>query len=161
MRLSALNFTAPRFLLVSLLAVGLLAGCASNPQIRHLMAKRHAPHPPDYPIAITSGDIQEAYRRLALVRTPLYDEWDYEQAGRAELERLARQLGGDAVIEATATPTFSKRGGLGLKRKLNPAPQGKMHYTGVVVRFLRRPPPPLPPPAVKDDKMMQDDKIKK
>jgi hypothetical protein len=141
-----------RLLMVCLLALGCLAGCASPSQIQYLMERRHLPHPPDYPIGITSGDIKEPYQRLALVRTELYSEWEYEQAGHAELARLARQMGGDAVIDATAVPAFSKWGGPGLKRKMDPQPQGKVYYSAVVVRFNRRPPHPLPPPALVDKK---------
>ena len=128
---------SPLIILVFLLG---LSACSRFPQVVELSDVNYARRPPEYPIALESGNIENPYIEIALVRTKLYEEWSIAQAGGAELKRAARKSGGDAVInirQATRlgeSVEFSPNSHIRLTTKF----KGKYYLEGTVIRFMRK-----------------------
>lgn len=95
------------------------------------------PNPPDHPIRITEKDFSEAYIVLGEVTSKGYDDRVVEVAGKEELCRMARNMGGDGVIHLSRKYVE--------KREWGAAPetvsgygmrdQDKVILNGFVVRF--------------------------
>jgi hypothetical protein len=80
----------------------LLSGCGKfSSDIDYLSSARYPAQPDDAEITITEGDLDTGYTEIAMVTTKSYDDRMVESAGRAELRRLARKVGGDAIINMT------------------------------------------------------------
>lgn len=123
-------------LLTCLLA---LAACAGSGRVQHLADQSFPSRPEDYPISITEGDYADPYLELALVKTPMYRLDQVDKAGTAELRRMARDLGGDAVIQVRMMGGIGEQRGyrFGNLSRRGSHPESRYLLTGMVVRFHR------------------------
>jgi len=115
-------------------------GCATTgPRIERQIQQTFPPRPPDYPIQITSGQYTDPCVEIAEVTTQAYDDRLVDDLGKAELRRIARTLGGDAVVRVTRNGVFEEEG----RRKRWPfykfgfPVEDRLSLTGIVVRFKR------------------------
>jgi hypothetical protein len=156
--------TVTGFALVTLLlCAATLAGCHSN-------TSPYPPRPPDYPIELTEYDFKESYEELGQAKTAPYDDRLLDTQGMGELRKIARKMGGDAVVRISRNSDISEEVGYrpGALLRVGTKFVNKTSLTGVVVRFRRAgmpvsaptpalPPQPAPPsekpaPAPKTDK---------
>jgi hypothetical protein len=119
----------------------LTVGCATTqwPKIERQISQSFPARPPDYPILITTGQYTEPSIEIAAVTTQPYDDRFLDDLGKAELRRIARSLGGDAVIRVTRNGVFEEEG----RHKKWPfykfgfPVEDKFSLTGIVIRFKR------------------------
>ncbi|MBN1514948.1 hypothetical protein JXA32_00110 [Candidatus Sumerlaeota bacterium] len=130
--------SAPAVLLIA----AALVACSAYPQVFRLTEERYASRPPEYPIALTEDTFQEPFQKIAMIRTHVYEDWAVEEAGRAELKRQARKLGGDGVIQMRkATVLYEKVSYTpNAPSRVGAIPAGKFYLEGIVVRFDRAQP---------------------
>ena len=134
---NAMRWTALTGLLLGLALAA--SACSTNRSMRMLTAERFARRLPDYPIELTESDYQEPHREIAVLTTGFYREDLLDTAGRAELRRLARRVGADAVVK------ISRRGETSEEVAYRPGNLfrtgtrfvEKTALTGVAVRFER------------------------
>jgi hypothetical protein len=123
--------------LLVLLSCTACTGPALHAQINRYPGQVYPPNPADHPIRISEKDFPEAYTVLGEVTTKGYDDRVVDIAGKEELCRLARALGGDGVIRISrkyvekqewgaAPETVS---GYGIRD------QNKVILNGFVIRF--------------------------
>lgn len=95
--------------------------------------------PPDYPIELTEYDYKEPYEELGQVKTGTYDDRLLETQGMSELRKIARQMGGDAVVRISRNSDISEEVGYrpGALYRVGTKFVNKTSLTGVVVRFKR------------------------
>jgi hypothetical protein len=129
-------------LTLSVPLVALLIGCASSGTCHRLTAERFPPRPGNHSILVTEGDCAQPYQVIAEVASRPHDARILDVVGRAEIEKMARDLGGDAVIRvARDTATREEIGyqiGRPLRRGTNFVERTTL--TGVVVRFAENAP---------------------
>lgn len=137
-RQSLLTRIATLFLAMAILLT--IAACASYPRrTLRLTGTEFRPRPPDYPIALTEDDYKTPYVALAVITTRAYQDEVVDVAGRQDLEQMARELGGDAVVRisrnALVVEDLAYRPGEVLR--IGTRFEGKSSLSGVVVRFRR------------------------
>ncbi len=115
-----------------LCAATLSAGCHSN-------KSPYPPRPPDYPIELTEYDYKEPYEELGQVKTDPYDDRLIDTQGMGELRKMAREMGGDAVVRISRNSDISEEVGYrpGALLRVGTKFVNKTSLTGVVVRFKR------------------------
>jgi hypothetical protein len=119
----------------------LTIGCAtpSGPKIERQISQSLPARRPDYPILITTGQYADPSIEIAAVTTQAYDDRLVDDLGKAELRRIARSLGGDAVVRLTQNGVFEEEGRH--KRwpfyKFGFPVENKLSLTGIVIRFKR------------------------
>lgn len=118
--------------IVAMAALTILSGCS------YFMYTGPS-HSDDYPISLTEGDYQEPYVELREVSTKLYDDRVVESLGKAELKKLARKYGGDAVIHITRSGAVTEEFGYapGTLYRFGTRYVSKTRMSGIVIRFKR------------------------
>ena len=112
-----------------------------NAKIDRYPGETFSANPSDHPIRITEKDFSEPYIVLGEVTTKGYDDRVVDVAGKEELCRLARSIGGDGVIRMSRKYVE--------KREWGPAPekvsgygvrdQDKSHSQRLCCAFQNRP----------------------
>jgi len=124
----------------------LTSGCArAVGRVQRLTQQVYPPRPSDYPIQITEADFEtdlvrdDPYVEIAIVTSRAYDDRVIDIAGPADLRKLARALGGDAVIRVVRNGVvreeFGYRPGNLTRRGARFTDQCTL--SGIVVRFKR------------------------
>ena len=119
----------------------LATGCArAVGRVQRLTQQAFPPRPSDYPIQITEADFKDdPYVEIAIATSRAYDDRMIDVAGPADLRKLARALGGDAVIRivrnGVVREEFGYRPGNLMRRGARFTDQCTL--SGIVVRFKR------------------------
>jgi hypothetical protein len=107
--------------------------------IRMISTRSYDARPSNYEIALTENDFKEPYIEIAEVRTHAYEDRLVDQLGRNELRRVARDLGGDAVIRIARNAVVREEMAYrpGNFYRIGTQWVDKYTLSGVVVRFTR------------------------
>lgn len=122
--------------------VALLAfGCASPATYRPLTSEHFPQRPADCPVVISDGSCEQPYTAIAEVTTQPYESRILDVAGRQELEKMARRLGGDAVIRVARNDVTREEFGYrpGALFRLGTRFVDRSTLTGVVVQYTCNP----------------------
>lgn len=104
-----------------------------------LLPSQSLSHSDSYPISLTTGDYEEPYEEIRIVKTKLYDDMAIDSMAPAELKKLARKYGCDAVIHITRESMVSEQFGYapGVLFRIGTRYVSKTRLSGVAIRFRR------------------------
>jgi len=125
----------PRHFLLLLVLLSL--GCATPVAIQRYAVHSYPARPADYPIALFDGECPDHYELLAKMTTRPYDDRDVDIIGKAELQSMARKLGGDAVVRLSRDAVMREEVGYspGALLRVGTHFVDRYKLSGIVVRY--------------------------